>query len=285
MTHAAKNRGLNLNIDGNAESCADLKVRSTGEIAQVNEAFTLSKGEAPILELNAAERGQIRVRGWDRADYSVETCKIAAADTRGAAEQMARGISVAHSAGRISYNGPASESAEWTAVFIVHAPRDASLNLEAKNGPIEVRGVNGSVKLRASNGPIAIADCGGSVEAHTTNGPIAFSGDRGEVHLNAQNGPIAVNLTTEKLERIATGSAHHQRAAGGFAAGELPLGNAAGDCGTRADFVQRGAVPQCVEGRPDDADERLATTPSVSLRRMVRWRCTANGAARRLFEG
>jgi DUF4097 and DUF4098 domain-containing protein YvlB len=196
-THAAKNRGFNLNIDGNAESCADLKVRSTGETAQVNEVFTLSKGEAPILELNAAERGHIRVRGWDRADYSVETCKVAAADTLAAAEQAARGISVAHSAGRISYNGPTTDSAEWTAVFIVHAPRDASLNLEAKNGPIEVRGVNGTVKLRASNGPIAIADCGGSVEAHTTNGPIAFSGDRGEVHLNAQNGPIAVNLKTE----------------------------------------------------------------------------------------
>ena len=29
MTHAAKNRGFNLNIDGNAESCAELKVRST----------------------------------------------------------------------------------------------------------------------------------------------------------------------------------------------------------------------------------------------------------------
>jgi DUF4097 and DUF4098 domain-containing protein YvlB len=196
-THAAKNRGLNLNIDGNAESCADLKVRSTGETAQVNEAFTLSKGEAPILELNAADRGHIRVRGWDRADYSVETCKVAAADTRAAADQAARGITVAHSAGRISYNGPVTDEADWVAVFIVHAPRDASLNLEAKNGPIEVRGVNGSVKLRASNGPIAVADCGGSVEAHTTNGPIAFSGDRGEVHLNAQNGPIALTLGTD----------------------------------------------------------------------------------------
>src|SRR6266702_455894 len=75
-THAAKNKGFNLNIDGNADSCADLKVRSTGELAQVNDSFTLSKGEAPLLELNAADRAQIRVRGWDRADYSVETCKI-----------------------------------------------------------------------------------------------------------------------------------------------------------------------------------------------------------------
>jgi len=196
-TQAAKNRGLNLNIGGNAESCAELKVRSTGETAQVNESFTLSKGEAPTLELNAADRGQIRVRGWDRADYSVETCKIAAAETRGAAEAAVRGINVGHTAGRISYTGPAGDSAEWMAVFIVHAPRDASLDLEARNGPIEVRGVNGSVKLRATNGPIAIADCGGNVEAHTTNGPIAFSGERGEVHLSAQNGPIALHFASE----------------------------------------------------------------------------------------
>jgi DUF4097 and DUF4098 domain-containing protein YvlB len=188
---------LNLNIDGNAESCADLKARSAGETAQVNESFTLSKGEAPTLELNAADRGQIRVRGWERADYSVETCKIAAAETRGAAEEAVRGISVGHTGGRISYSGPTGDSAEWLAVFIIHAPRDASLNLEAKNGPIAVRGVNGSVKVRATNGPVAIADCGGTVEAHTTNGPIAFSGDRGEVHLNAQNGPIALKLAAE----------------------------------------------------------------------------------------
>ena len=196
-THAARNRGLNLNIEGNAGSCADLRARSDGEIAQVSESFTLSKGEAPVLELNAADRGHIRVLGWDHADYSVEICKIAAAETRVAAEQTARGISVAHAAGRISYSGPTADSAEWMAVFLIHAPRDAALDLEAKNGPIEVRGVNGSVKLRATNGPIAIADCGGSVEAHTANGPIAFSGDRGEVRLNAQNGPISLKLGAE----------------------------------------------------------------------------------------
>src|ERR1035441_10428525 len=120
-THAAKNRGFYINIEGSAETCGDLKARSSVETAQVNESFTLSKGEAPILELNAADRGHIRVRGWDRADYSVETCKIAAADTRGAAEEAVRGIRVGHTAGRISYNGPAGDSAEWIAVFLIHA--------------------------------------------------------------------------------------------------------------------------------------------------------------------
>src|SRR6266568_4143932 len=90
-----RKHGFNLNIN-NGESCAELKVSSTGEVAQVNEKFTLSKGEAPILELNMAERGNIRVRGWDHADYSVETCKIAVAETRAADDQTVRGISVSH---------------------------------------------------------------------------------------------------------------------------------------------------------------------------------------------
>ena len=196
-SHAARNRGFNLSVSGKAETCADLKVTSSGEVAQINESFTMSKGEAPILELNAVDRGNIRVVGWDHADYSVEACKIGVGESRSEADQMARGISVSHAAGRINFNGPATDSNDWMAYFIVHAPRDASLNLETKNGPIEVRGINGTVKLRATNGPIAIAECAGNVDAHAQNGPISFAGDRGEIHLNAQNGPISVKLASE----------------------------------------------------------------------------------------
>ena len=196
-THAAKDRGININTQGNAASCAELHASSAGELAQVNQSFTLSRGEAPILELNASDRGQIHVSAWDHADYSIETCRIAVSDTRAAADALARAISVNHTAGNLSFNGPTTGTGEWTVVFFIHAPKDAVLNLESKNGPIDVRGVNGSLKLRATNGPIAVADCGGSVDVHTKNGPIAFHGERGDVHLNAENGPIALHLSSE----------------------------------------------------------------------------------------
>jgi len=186
---------FNLNFNGDAETCADLKVTSRdGEIARLAESFTMTRAEAPLLELNAGERGNIRVRGWNRPDYSVETCKIAVAGTRAEAEQLAHGIAVTHAAGRLSFNGPASDTGQWAAVFLIHAPTDAGVDLEARNGPISVRDLNGTVKLRATNGPIAIQNCGGNVEAHTVNGPIAFTGNGGEAHLRAQNGPIALNL-------------------------------------------------------------------------------------------
>jgi DUF4097 and DUF4098 domain-containing protein YvlB len=137
------------------------------------------------------------VRGWDRAEYVVEACKIAAAGDRTSAEAVVRGISVTRSAGRFSNSGPVAEDANWQLYFIVHAPRDGRIDLETKNGPIDVAGINGSVKVRASNGPISVRDCGGQVEAHTTNGPISYSGGGGEVHLNARNGPISLELAGE----------------------------------------------------------------------------------------
>src|ERR1051326_4594387 len=197
-THAAKNRNLNISTDRNAEHCSDLKVRSDGEIAQTAETFTLSLNEASILEIqDSAGRSVMRVRGWDRPDYAVEACKIAAADDRSSAEALVHGISGSRSAGRFSTSGPVADNANWQLYFIVHAPKDGRLDLETKNGPIDVAGISGSLKLRATNGPVALRDCGGQVEVHTGNGPISFSGGGGEVHLNAHNGPIALELTGE----------------------------------------------------------------------------------------
>ena len=196
-THAAKNQNLSVNFSGNSEHCSDLKATSDGEIAQATEAFTLQKSEAPILEMVGMDKAVLHVRGWDRAEYSIEACKIAVADNRAAAEQMVRGISVTRRAGQISSTGPGGDDGNWQVYFIVHAPKDANLNLETRNGPVSVSGVNGNVKLRALNGPVSVNDCAGMVDAQTTNGPISFNGGGGEVQLNAQNGPISLNLKGE----------------------------------------------------------------------------------------
>jgi hypothetical protein len=196
-THAAKTRNLNVSYDGNVEHCSDLKVKSDGQVAQANETYNLSKSEAPILEMLGMDKTVLQVRGSDRADYSVEACKIAVAEDRAGAEQVVRGISISRSAGRFSSSGPTSDESNWQVYFIVHAPKDANLNLETKNGPISVSGVSGTIKLRATNGPISVSDCAGVVEVHTANGPISFNGGGGEVHLIAQNGPISLNLAGE----------------------------------------------------------------------------------------
>lgn len=203
LTAAAQTRrghGYNLNVStDNAERCADLKVRSdNGEIAQVNDAVTLAPGQASGIELeDNAGRAAVRVRAWDRADYSVETCKIAVAATKSAAQQLVSGISVARSAGHLTTSGPSSDDGNWQVYFFIHAPRNGNVDLQTKNGPISVEGIGGNVKLRAVNGPVAVRDCAGRVDAQTTNGPISFRGGAGDVHIKATNGPISVDLAGE----------------------------------------------------------------------------------------
>jgi len=196
-SQAAKSRNFNISTSGNADSCAELKITSNGELARANEMVNLTKGQAPILEMTGMDRSVLQVRGWDRADYAVEACKVAVAEDRSTAEQALRGISVSHNAGQFSSTGPTTDDANWQVFFFVHAPRDANLSLETKNGPISVSGISGSVKARALNGPVSVNDTAGIVEVHTTNGPISFNGGGGEVHLIAQNGPISMNLKGE----------------------------------------------------------------------------------------
>jgi hypothetical protein len=195
QTTRTRNHNLSLNFEGSAEHCSDLKVTSRGgEVAQANEAFTIAKKEAPVLELTNIDRGVFKVRGWDRAEYSVETCKIAVAEDRAAAEQAVRAVRVSRSGGRFSAGGPSGSDANWQIYFIVRAPRDANIDLETTNGPIDIAGVTGMLKVRSTNGPISLRDSSGTLDVNTNNGPISFGGGGGEVHLAAQNGPISLDL-------------------------------------------------------------------------------------------
>ena len=119
---------------------------------------------------------------------------------------MLKGVTVSRSGARFSSGGPGI--GEWLILFIVHAPKDAGLDLEAKNGPIDVADINGKIKLRATNGPISISDCRGEVRAHAVNGPISYTGSGGDVAERAEwtgvDPPFAPHL-----EWTANRSAHY----------------------------------------------------------------------------
>jgi hypothetical protein len=186
----AGTRSAHLSISRQADTCAGLEVKSAGEVARAVESFTAPQGS---LEIDVQNRGLIRVIGSNRADYQVEACKLAAADSRAAAERALSSIAVTRSGGRFTESGPSD--GEWLVYFIVHAPRDASLDLESRNGPISVRDVAGKIRARAGNGPISLEECGGEIQARTGNGPIRFTGSGGNVSLAAQNGPVSLELS------------------------------------------------------------------------------------------
>ena len=190
-------QNLNIQFPEGATRCADLRVSSGGRVAQAAESFTVTRNQAAVVEVSGLDRGQIHARGWDRPDYSVEACKIASADSQVAADALLKGVSVTNAGGRFSASGPSADGSDWQVVFIVQAPRGASLDLETRNGPIDARGIAGTLKTRTANGPIALGDCSGTIEAHADNGPISMTGGSGDVQLNANNGPISLKLSAD----------------------------------------------------------------------------------------
>src|ERR1035437_5136600 len=193
--HTEARQNFSIDFPDGADRCADVRVRSSGRIAQAAESFTLAKGGTSVLEVSGLDALPICVRGWDRPDYSVEACKIAAAADASTASQMLKGISVTRSGGRFSASGPSASGDQWLVVFIVHAPKGAALDLETKSGPIEVRDVSGTSKRAGAKGRVLMTNCSGTIEAHANNGPISFAGSGGDVRLDTDNGPISLKLS------------------------------------------------------------------------------------------
>jgi len=171
--------------DSNVRSCGDVRVTIDDEPAARAEEV-VNVGNPRSLAIHAARNGGIYVSGSDSGRYEVTACKAAAVGA------SLNDIRVSNSGNEIGADGPASD--RWVVYFIVRAPRGADLNLDANNGPISVRDVNGTITARAVYGPISARELDGTINLETTNGPISIEGSSGTAKLNATNGPITVKL-------------------------------------------------------------------------------------------
>jgi hypothetical protein len=208
---AAAHASMNVSINSNREvrTCEDIRIEfDSRPAARAEDSFTLAAG-AP-LQVRLPVNSGVRVAGGDRTDYAITVCKAARR-----AEELAE-IRVSPQGSDLAFRGPAGD--DWVAYLLVQAPRNAELELEAKNGSIGVRGMTGKVTARTSNGPIEVEGCSGvldvqavngpisldgctgSGEARAVNGPIDFNGNRGTYLLDTENGPISVRLQGDRWE-------------------------------------------------------------------------------------
>jgi hypothetical protein len=173
-------------------SCRDLKIDFDGRraVVQVEEKM-ITKTEAPILRIQAGNNGGLSVVGWDQDTYAVTLCK--AADPRGNAEGTLSEIHLTFLNGELGVEGPSAHD-RWTAHILVSAPKSASLDLQASNGPVSLSGVEGNIKVRAQNGPLAVKSCTGNLELNAQNGPVDLEGNSGKLSVDAQNGPVTLSL-------------------------------------------------------------------------------------------
>ncbi|MCU1348570.1 MAG: hypothetical protein JWO56_1600 [Acidobacteria bacterium] len=173
------------------------------ECSQLNVRFDDDRGARAEEELPAANLRSLKVRGshhggvqivgWDRPTYSVKACKAAAL-----ASDLAQ-IRATFTGDELRTEGPDGDE-RWVVVYLIRSPRNAVLDLQALNGEISLRDVQGTVIARAENGPISLKNSAGTIDAQTHNGPISLAGGSGNMKLVAQNGPISVRLSGTSWE-------------------------------------------------------------------------------------
>jgi len=196
------------------------------------------------LRIVVPESSGARIRGTDRHDFEVLACKAAPSEEALSAIRLdtSNGVTVA---------GP--RGGEWVGYLLIAAPRDASIDVEAKNGPISLSGLGGAVVARAQNGPISIRDSAGEIQAEAQNGPIHVQGNSGHVRVQTENGPIGVSLTGsgwsgDGLDARAANGPIHVAIPDGYASAALieATGHSPWSCSGKS----------CAEARRVDDDER-----------------------------
>jgi DUF4097 and DUF4098 domain-containing protein YvlB len=172
-------------------SCEDRNIQFSDRGARKAETeIRIPKSAASALEISPSENGGIWLQGSDREDFLVTLCKAVPDDED--SEKALAEIQIVRTGNRVSVQGPASD--EWVGHLIVHAPKNASVDLHSHNGPVSVRGFEGHATIDSENGPVSLRESSGQIDVRTQNGPIHFEGGSGKVRLEADNGPLSVRL-------------------------------------------------------------------------------------------
>jgi hypothetical protein len=240
--------------DSVAESCNDLHFEFYHRDAVMqSEERAISKSEAPVLRVRAEYNGALQVQGWDQPNYSVTLCKAAEAGSD--AESLLSQIHLTFENSELGVSGPHSGD-RWRAHLLIRAPKGAAMDLQAHNGPLTLRRVDGSLKVRSENGPVTVTECTGDLDLSSHNGPVTLEGNSGKQKVRTENGPVTVSLSGPSW----TGSGLEAHATNGPVNLEIPSGYQSGvilESEGNGPFQCRASV--CSEGRKtwDDDHKRV----------------------------
>jgi hypothetical protein len=220
-TSSGQNFNLSTDEDG-PNDCSSLKVQFDDRpAARAEQSLTIATSQS-FIRMTAPRHGGIRVRGATRSDILVRVCKAVPAEGQGSGSAQLERIVGTVAGTAVTVTGPAHD--RWVAFLLVDAPDGAMLDLEATNGPLDIRDFRGRVRATTTNGPIGLANVAGEVTARAQNGPIGFEGRTGKIDLDTQNGPIQVRLAGTRWD----GGGLTARAQNGPVDVEVPRGYQSG---------------------------------------------------------
>jgi hypothetical protein len=195
----ASDHNVSISTEGDAsmERCDQVRVVFGREgharpTARAERNFTLKRPETRALEMHVEGSAGMALRGGTGSDYAVTACLMASGTTDERARAALDQVQVSFEAGRLSMSGPSGD--EWLIYFLVQVPADGTLDLEADNGPIDLRGISGTIRARTRNGPLELDGCEGEIDVAAENGPVSLRAGAGRQRVSVVNGPLEIEL-------------------------------------------------------------------------------------------
>lgn len=244
-----------------AEECSPDHIRFNGDHAYVKkeviEASSLRSLKAVVTH------SPISFEGGNAGGYTIIVCKAATVES-----DLDR-IHVTLDGNELRTDGPEGRR-RWTVMYHVRAPRGADIDVEAENGPVAIRDLDGTVIARAQNGPLSLQNVDGKVDATTTNGPISVRGGSGTMKVKASNGPLSIDLDGASFNGTLDASTKNGplsvRVPRNFASGVLIESRGHGPISCKAEGCNRGwrsdddGEPRRIELGSGPTNVRLSTT-------------------------
>jgi DUF4097 and DUF4098 domain-containing protein YvlB len=167
---------------------------------------------AAALAVDASANGGIRVRGWDRSDTRLRVRIDASARSDARARAIVDAIRIETAGGRIRADGPDTGGNEyWHVSYELEVPRDARLQLEARNGGIAIESFSGTASFHTTNGGISLIDVSGDLRGDTRNGGVnvQLSGTRWEgagLDVETRNGGVKMSIPADYSAELEIGT-------------------------------------------------------------------------------
>ena len=165
-----------------------------------------------LLDIDGQQNGSVSVHGWDRSEVLILAKIESQAEEESDARDIASGITIDVSGGRVRADGPSMRRRQsWSVSYDVWAPSQTDLHVSTQNGGVSVDDMDARLELGAVNGGISLRHVSGDVRGETTNGPLSveLDGDqwRGPgLDLRTTNGPVTLDIPDGYSARLETGT-------------------------------------------------------------------------------
>jgi DUF4097 and DUF4098 domain-containing protein YvlB len=149
------------------------------------------------LKVIASRNGGIRVKNWEKQEFSVKICRLVVAKTASEAQQALGKIRLVSRNGTVSVETPersGNDDFSWSTALLIYAPVGATMDLTSQSGGISLSHVSANITAHTQNGGISLTKTTGKMEVEARNGGISIKDCGGEVKATVQNGGISIEL-------------------------------------------------------------------------------------------